>query len=67
MDSQNFHFDRLVKAKEALHLLGIGSTTLYKLSRTGRLNPVRYSNRCVRYRMSEIQALISGDTGREVT
>ena len=66
MDSENSHFDRLVKAREALHLLGIGSTTLYKLRRTGRLNPVMYSNRCVRYRLSEIQALISGNTGKGV-
>lgn len=50
--------DRLVSAREATHLLGISNTTLYKFCREGKLNPVKFSRRCTRFRVSEIQALI---------
>lgn len=52
------YIDRLVNAREATHLLGISNTTLYKFCREGKLNPVKFSRRCTRFRVSDIQALI---------
>jgi excisionase family DNA binding protein len=54
------YIDRLVNAREATHLLGISNTTLYKFCQEGKLNPVKFSRRCTRFRVSEIQALIGG-------
>jgi predicted DNA-binding transcriptional regulator AlpA len=59
MDSNFSHLDRLITAREAMHLLGIGSTTLYKFCRQGNLNPVKFSKRCSRFRLSEIHAFIN--------
>lgn len=52
--------DRLVTGREAAHLLGISITTLYKFCREGKLNPIKFSRRCTRFRASQIQALIGG-------
>ena len=38
--------DRLVTGREAAHLLGISSTTLYKFCREGKLTAVKFSRRC---------------------
>ena len=48
----------LLSAKNAQHSLGIGPTTLNKFVRLKWLTPVRFSKRLVRYRASEVQALI---------
>lgn len=53
--------DRLISSREATHLLGISNTTLYKFCREGKLNPVKFSRRCTRFRVSDIQALISAN------
>jgi excisionase family DNA binding protein len=58
--------DRLVSAREAAHLLGVGNTTLYKFCRLGRLNPVKFGRRCTRFRLSEIKRLIRGTDQTEV-
>jgi predicted DNA-binding transcriptional regulator AlpA len=50
--------DTLLTAKEAQHCLGIGPTTLNKFVRLKWLSSVRFSKRLVRYRASEIDALI---------
>lgn len=50
--------DSLLTAKQAQHRLGIGPTTLNKFVRLMWLTPVRFSQRLVRYRASEIDALI---------
>lgn len=50
--------DTLHTAKEAQHRLGIGPTTLNKFVRLKWLTPVRFSKRLVRYRSSEVDALI---------
>jgi predicted DNA-binding transcriptional regulator AlpA len=54
--------DRLVTAREAMLLLGVRSTTLYKFCRNGMLSTVKFSQRCTRYRLSEIEALIDTAT-----
>jgi predicted DNA-binding transcriptional regulator AlpA len=48
----------LLSAKEAQHRLGIGPTTLNKFVRLKWLTPVRFSKRLVRYRSSEVDAII---------
>ena len=48
----------LLSSKQAQQALCIGSTTLYKLCAEGKLSPVRFGQRCTRFRVSEIQALI---------
>lgn len=55
--------DRLVTIREAMHLLSVGSTTLYKFAKLGKLSPVRFGRRCTRFRLSEVQALIGPSTG----
>ncbi len=50
--------DVLLTAKETQHRLGIGPTTLNKFVCLKWLSPVRFSKRLVRYRASEIDALI---------
>ncbi len=50
--------DSLLSAKEAQYRLDIGPTTLNKFVRLKWLTPVRFSKRLVRYRASEVQALI---------
>jgi predicted DNA-binding transcriptional regulator AlpA len=50
--------ETLHAAKVAQHRLGIGPTTLNKFVRLKWLSPVRFSKRLVRYRASEIDALI---------
>jgi predicted DNA-binding transcriptional regulator AlpA len=48
----------LIKAEEAQHRLGIGPTTLNKFVRLKWLTPICFSKRLVRYRTSDVQALI---------
>lgn len=48
----------LASSKFIQGTLGIGSTTLHKFVAEGKLNPIRFSRRLVRYRLSEVQALI---------
>ncbi len=50
--------DSLLSAKEAQYRLDIGPTTLNKFVRLKWLTPVRFSKRLVRYRSSEVDALI---------
>jgi excisionase family DNA binding protein len=55
---KNSHVDRLITVREAMHLLGVGSTTFYKFCREGKVKPIKFSRRCTRFRMSEITAFI---------
>lgn len=50
--------DTLLHAKETQRRLGVGATTLNKLVHLKWLTPVRFSKRLVRYRASEVEALI---------
>jgi predicted DNA-binding transcriptional regulator AlpA len=58
----------LLKPKDATRLCKIGTTTLYKWCREGKLTPIKFGPRCTRFRLSEVQALIdahaaSGEKG----
>lgn len=64
--AKNQTLDRLVTPHDAAHMLGISITTLYKFCRDGKLNPVKFSRRCTRFRVSEIQDLIAGSVAQEV-
>ena len=48
----------LIKPKDATRLCKIGTTTLYKWCREGKLTPIKFGPRCTRFRLSEVQALI---------
>lgn len=49
----------LLSAGSAAALLEIGHTTFYKLVKEGRLPAIRFSRRLVRYRQSDLEALIT--------
>jgi excisionase family DNA binding protein len=38
--------------------MGVGTTTIYKWCKEGKLTPIKFGTRCTRFRLSEIQALI---------
>lgn len=48
----------LLSGRTVASRFGIGNTTLHKLVSLGLLTPVRFSKRLVRYRASEVEALI---------
>ena len=48
----------LLKIDDVQQSLKIGATTVHKMERLGLLTPVRFSKRLVRYRASEVAALI---------
>lgn len=54
--------DRLLSVGDSKTMLGIGTTTLYKLCRDGKLHPIKLGKRCTRFRVSEIYALIDAHT-----
>ncbi len=49
----------LLSARLAAAKLGIGQTTFYKLVKEGLIPAVRFSRRLVRYRLSDLEALIA--------
>lgn len=49
--------DRLLTKKEVCAQLGIGETSVWNLTKRGRLTPVKV-NRSVRYRQSEVTAIL---------
>lgn len=49
---------KLLSAGTIVSCYDIGHTTLHKLVKTGLLTPIRFSKRLVRYRASEVEALI---------
>lgn len=48
----------LLSAQTVVSRFDIGHTTLYKMVNSGLLTPIRFSKRLVRYRASEVEALI---------
>jgi len=50
--------DRLLKPKEVAQLLGISINTLYNWNYLGKLQPIRFSKRMIRYRYSDVKKLI---------
>lgn len=49
----------LLSADSAATKLGIGLTTFYKLIKQGQIPSVRFSSRLVRYRLCDLEALIT--------
>ncbi len=52
------HREILLANNNVQELLGVGATTVHKLVKSGLLTPIRFSKRLVRYRASEVEALI---------
>ncbi len=48
----------LLSAQTIVSRFDIGYTTLHKLVKSGLLTPIHFSKRLVRYRASEVEALI---------
>lgn len=48
----------LASGKFIQEALDIGPTTLHKFVAAGKLTPIRFSRRLVRYRLSDMQVLI---------
>lgn len=48
----------LLSAQTIVSRFDIGHTTLQKFVKSGLLTPIRFSKRLVRYRASEVEALI---------
>lgn len=49
---------RLFTTRETKAYLRIGTTTLYKLCKEGKLTPIKFGRRCTRFQLSEILTLI---------
>ena len=70
MQMANFHpsppvvdqYVRLFTIRETKAYLRIGTTTLYKLCKEGKLTPIKFGRRCTRFQLSEILALIDAHT-----
>jgi len=54
--------EKLLTVKELAELLGISPGSLYHWISQGRLPVVRFSKRCVRFRPSDIQALLDQES-----
>lgn len=61
MSPTNSH-SMLVSSKTAKTVLAVGSTTLYKWCREGKLIPIKFGPRCTRFRLAELEALIKANT-----
>lgn len=48
----------LLDLKATKKALTVGTTTIYKWCSEGLLTPIKFGNRCTRFRLSEIHALI---------
>lgn len=56
--------DRLITDKEVAHLLGASRSWPWKLAQDGRLPaPIRLTERCTRWRLSEIRAWMADPQG----
>lgn len=53
--------DPLYTALEACAYLRISRMTLHRLTRSGRITPVRVYNRCIRYRPEDLHRLVRRD------
>ncbi len=49
---------RLLDSRSAAVVLGISPRSLSRFVTLGRIKPVRFSARCVRFRLSDLKALI---------
>jgi excisionase family DNA binding protein len=51
--------DRLLKAVEVAETCGVKVETVLKWARTGKLNAVRLSSRCIRYERAAVETLLA--------
>ena len=56
----------LISAKDACRLLGVGRSFFYgNIVNRNLIKPVKYSSKCVRYRIGEVMAYIDAATQTE--
>lgn len=56
--------DRFISVREAAHLIGMSMSWLWKAVRAGRFpGPVRLSDNCVRWRLSEVRGWMTDPAG----
>lgn len=55
---------QLINSTTVARMLGVSRVTVWRLARAGKLNPVRLSARIVRYRLTEVEALIQSGAAR---
>ena len=55
---------RLLSAREAASALGIATRTLSRFVSLGRIRPIRFSARCVRFKLSDLKALVDSAQAR---
>ncbi len=56
--------DRLLKAREVMEMIGFQRTSLYAMIKSGEFpRQIRRNDRCVRWRLSEVQAWINNGMG----
>lgn len=49
---------QLISRKEASNMLGVSTMTISRYQKSGRLNPVYFSSRTVRYELKEVEKFI---------
>lgn len=60
--------ERLRTVKEVADILGVSQTTIYRMMSDGRLNPLRLTDRIVRFTEEEIERFkATGKPPEEVT
>jgi excisionase family DNA binding protein len=60
--AQRHDDDRLLTVKETAAMLGISRTTLYAWEDAGKITRVPIWNTMVRFRLSDVQAIMAGRT-----
>jgi hypothetical protein len=56
---------RLVSRKYLADMMGINYFTVMKFEKAGRLTPIKLTPLCVRYSMTEVEALIESAKGKQ--
>ncbi len=51
--------DRLLTGREVAQKCGVSVETIAKWARTGKLNAVRLSSRCIRYERTAVETLLA--------
>ncbi|MEW6169280.1 MAG: helix-turn-helix domain-containing protein [Pseudomonadota bacterium] len=52
----------LIRLRTVAALLGVSTTTIWRLARAGHLPPVRVSQRCTAWRLGDVRAYIDSLT-----
>lgn len=56
--------NRLLTGREVAQMCGVAAETIQKWARAGKLAAVRLSSRCIRYKLADVERLLSAGGGR---